>query len=45
MIASPTLVRNLPLPVRKHVGGLTDAGRVLLELDLPVAGAGDDIRH
>lgn len=35
VIATPTLVRNLPLPVRKLTGDLSDADRVLSALDLP----------
>ena len=36
VIAAPTLVRNLPLPVRRHVGDLSRTDKVLLALDLPV---------
>jgi len=39
VLATPTLVRNRPLPVRKLVGDLSDAGRVLLALELPSANA------
>lgn len=37
ILATPTLVKNLPLPVRKVVGDLSHAGRVLHGLDLPIA--------
>jgi circadian clock protein KaiB len=35
ILAVPTLVRNLPLPVRKVVGDLSHLARVLHALDLP----------
>ena len=35
MLATPTLVRNLPLPVRRVVGDLSDIDKVLRALDLP----------
>lgn len=35
VLATPTLVKNLPLPVRKIVGDLSDARKVLRALDLP----------
>jgi circadian clock protein KaiB len=34
VLAIPTLVRNLPVPIRKIIGDLSDADRVLLGLDL-----------
>lgn len=34
VLASPTLVRALPLPVRRHVGDLSDVPKVLLALEL-----------
>ena len=34
IIAIPTLVRNLPLPIRKIIGGHSDTERVLIGLDL-----------
>jgi len=34
---SPTLVRQWPLPERRFVGGLSDAGRVIRALDLSPA--------
>jgi circadian clock protein KaiB len=35
IIATPTLVRNLPQPARRIIGDLSDTGRVLLGLSLP----------
>jgi circadian clock protein KaiB len=34
ILAVPTLVRKLPLPVRRIIGDLSDAKRVLVGLDL-----------
>ena len=34
IIAAPTLVKELPLPVRRLVGDMTDRERVLVGLDL-----------
>lgn len=34
IIAAPTLVKKLPLPLRRFVGNLADQERVLLGLDL-----------
>jgi len=34
IVAAPTLVRHLPLPLRKLVGDLSDFERVLIGLDL-----------
>jgi circadian clock protein KaiB len=34
ILALPTLVRNLPVPVRKIIGDLSDTERVLVGLDL-----------
>lgn len=34
IIVAPTLVRELPLPVRKLIGDLTDKERVLVGLDI-----------
>lgn len=34
ILAIPTLVRKLPQPVRKIIGDLSDANRVLIGLDL-----------
>lgn len=37
IVAAPTLIRKLPLPLRRVIGDLSDTGRVLLGLDLPGA--------
>jgi circadian clock protein KaiB len=37
LLATPTLVKNLPLPVRRVVGDLSHADKVLRALDLPAA--------
>ena len=37
ILAIPTLVRKLPHPVRKIIGDLSDANRVLVGLDLRAA--------
>ncbi len=34
IIAAPTLVKKLPLPVRKIIGDMSDKDRVLLGLDI-----------
>ncbi len=34
VLAIPTLVRNLPIPIRKIIGDLSDTDRVLLGLNL-----------
>ena len=38
ILAVPTLVRNLPPPLRKIIGDLSDTERVLVGLDFRVAG-------
>jgi circadian clock protein KaiB len=38
IIAIPTLVRNLPIPVRKIIGDLSNTERVLIGLDIHPAG-------
>jgi circadian clock protein KaiB len=38
IIATPTLVRRLPLPIRRLVGDLSDRERVLAALDLQGVG-------
>ncbi len=38
ILAVPTLVRKLPVPVRKIIGDLSDTERVLVGLDLRRAG-------
>jgi circadian clock protein KaiB len=37
IIAAPTLVRELPLPLRRFIGNLADLDRVLVGLDLQPA--------
>ncbi len=34
ILAVPTLVRELPVPIRKFIGTLSDAHRVLIDFDL-----------
>ncbi len=34
IIATPTLVKKLPLPLRRFIGDLSDSKRILLGLDL-----------
>ena len=34
IIATPTLVKKLPLPLRKFIGDMADAERILVGLDL-----------
>jgi circadian clock protein KaiB len=34
LIAAPTLIKKLPLPLRRLIGDMSDEGRVLLGLDL-----------
>jgi len=34
VIAAPTLVKTLPLPLRRLIGDLSDESRVLLALDI-----------
>jgi circadian clock protein KaiB len=36
LIAAPTLIKRLPLPLRRLVGDLSDQQRVMAGLDLPV---------
>jgi circadian clock protein KaiB len=38
ILAIPTLVRNLPTPMRKIIGDLSNTERVLVGLDLRPAG-------
>lgn len=38
IIATPTLLKRLPLPVRRLIGDMTDEERLLLGLDLPASG-------
>jgi circadian clock protein KaiB len=34
IIAAPTLIKKLPLPLRKFIGNMADNGRILIGLDL-----------
>jgi len=34
IIAAPTLIKKLPLPLRKFIGDMSDAERILVGLDL-----------
>jgi circadian clock protein KaiB len=36
ILATPTLVRKLPNPIRKFIGTLSDTTRVLIDFDLPI---------
>lgn len=38
IIAAPTLIKRLPIPLRRIVGDLSDTQRVLVGLDLRIAG-------
>jgi circadian clock protein KaiB len=47
IIAAPTLIKKLPLPMRRIIGDMSDRDRVLLGLDLvqasePLKGANDE---
>jgi circadian clock protein KaiB len=39
ILAVPTVVRRLPMPVRKLVGDLSDAERLLIDLQVPLPGS------
>jgi circadian clock protein KaiB len=39
IIAAPTLIKQLPLPLRRFIGDLSQTERILLGLDLRKAGA------
>lgn len=34
LVAAPTLIKKLPLPLRRLIGDMSDEGRVLVGLDL-----------
>ena len=34
ILAVPTLVRNMPTPIRKFIGNLADSARVLIDFDV-----------
>ena len=42
IIASPTLIKKLPLPLRRFIGDLSDTERILLGLDLQTGHYSDD---
>ncbi|MCE5268695.1 MAG: circadian clock KaiB family protein [Planctomycetaceae bacterium] len=42
IIAAPTLVKSLPLPLRRLIGDMSDEGRVLVALGIEVAGRSED---
>jgi circadian clock protein KaiB len=42
ILAAPTLVKHLPLPVRRLIGDLSERGRVLVLLDLKARAAAGD---
>jgi circadian clock protein KaiB len=37
IIAAPTLVKQLPLPLRRFIGDLSDTERILVGMDLAAA--------
>jgi len=39
ILAVPTLIRKLPIPIRKFIGNLSDPERLLIDLDLLPADA------
>lgn len=43
ILATPTLVKELPPPLRRVVGDLSDRERVLVGLDLAVRGEQEDL--
>ncbi len=45
IIAAPTLIKKLPLPLRRLVGDLSDSERVLLGLDLRPRKQGGEVRQ
>lgn len=40
IIAAPTLIKTLPLPLRRFIGDMSETRRILVGLDLCVATAG-----
>lgn len=42
IIAAPTLIRQLPLPLRRIIGDLSETERVLVRLDLVATPSGPD---
>src|SRR5574337_915751 len=41
IVATPMLIKQLPLPLRRLVGDLSDHDRVVLSLDIPAIAADD----
>lgn len=41
VFVTPTLVRDLPEPVRRIIGNLKDTGKVILAMNMPVDGEED----
>ena len=41
IIAAPTLIKELPLPIRRFVGDLSDKEKILIGLDLRIQKKGD----
>ena len=39
IIAAPTLMKKLPLPLRRFIGGMSHTGKILLGLDLRDTGS------
>lgn len=44
IVAAPTLIRKLPLPLRRLIGDMADQSRVLVGLDLRPRGGGSATR-
>jgi circadian clock protein KaiB len=42
VLATPTAIRRRPLPARRVIGDLSDTGRVILGLGLPLLAAGTE---
>lgn len=38
ILAAPTLIKKLPLPLRRFIGDMSDTGRILVGLDLLAVG-------
>ncbi len=44
IIAAPTLIRKLPLPLRRFIGNMSDTERILVGMDLRTAGEKETAR-
>jgi circadian clock protein KaiB len=42
IVAAPTLIKKLPLPLRKIIGNMADKEKILVGLDLRPRGRGND---